>query len=247
MAMLQVDLSKCTPSEPSQSLAQQKEAEDLKLLLMQVQISVSQTLASTAALDQFLQRTQLATLPEVSVERPSQPESLVTSESEVDFDTHSNDNRTTVMMRNIPNNLVLYELLKLFNDYGFHKFYDFVYLPIDLKRQCNYGYAFINFVDHRAAIAFFRCFTDFCAWERKSSRKVCAVSWGKMQGLHVLVERYRNSAIMHESVPAEGKPVLLKYGIMVPFPQPTKAISAPQQGSRAGCNSQVSAASDSKS
>lgn len=37
------------------------------------------------------------------------------------------------------------------------------------------------------------------------------------------MERYRNSPVMHESVPDEYKPVILQNGLRVNFPEPSKA------------------------
>merc|ERR1719183_450180 len=56
--------------------------------------------------------------------------------------------RTTVMMRNIPNNVTREQLLGIFNDEGFKGHYDLVYVPIDLKNRVGLGYAFINFVSN---------------------------------------------------------------------------------------------------
>lgn len=159
------------------------------------------------------------------------PVSRSTHESEDDDVSKSadNDSATSVMMRNIPNNYTLEQLLNLMNQHGFYSLYNFVYLPIDLKRRCNVGYAFINFVDHEGAVAFHRRFTNFCAWEKKSSKKVCVIQWGRIQGWDAHVQRYRNSAIMHPSVPLECKPAVFNGGRAIPFPSPTKAIPAPQE------------------
>merc|ERR1711862_380377 len=53
---------------------------------------------------------------------------------------------TTVMLRNVPNNISRESLLALLDRSGFEGQYDFVYLPIDFARQSNLGYAFINLV-----------------------------------------------------------------------------------------------------
>lgn len=65
-----------------------------------------------------------------------------------------NDNRTTLMIKNIPNKYTQEGLLKMLNQKNEGEF-DFFYLPIDFtvihtqsyyQNKCNVGYAFINFV-----------------------------------------------------------------------------------------------------
>merc|ERR1712066_571567 len=43
------------------------------------------------------------------------------------------------------------------------------------------------------------------------------------------VERYRNSPVMHESIPDEGKPIVLNAGVRMPFPLPTTPLLSPSQ------------------
>ena len=50
------------------------------------------------------------------------------------------------MIRNIPNKYNK-ELMRETIDRNFKDTYDFFYLPIDFKNNCNVGYAFINFID----------------------------------------------------------------------------------------------------
>jgi len=55
------------------------------------------------------------------------------------------------------------------------------------------------------------------------------VVWNdKCQGLSELVERYRNSPVMHASVPQECKPVIFLNGRTVKFPEPTQQIKPPK-------------------
>jgi RNA recognition motif 2 len=64
------------------------------------------------------------------------------------------DKRTTVMIKNIPNKFKQQTVLDLIN--MTHKYkYDYFYLPMDLKTQCNVGYAFINFIDPVYILDFF--------------------------------------------------------------------------------------------
>merc|ERR1719487_1853703 len=67
-------------------------------------------------------------------------------------------------------------------------------------------------------------FEGFENWAVQSS-KTCEVSWSQpQQGLSEHIERYRNSPVIHESIPVEYKPRLFQNGREVPFPPPTKFI-----------------------
>jgi hypothetical protein len=136
--------------------------------------------------------------------------------------------RTTVMIRNMPNNYTRDMLLELVDSRGFAGSYDFAYLPIDFQSQAGLGYAFLNFVSVADAL---RCFTDFEGFSnwKVPSEKVCTVTWSSpTQGLEAHIDRYRNSPVMHHSLTEDWKPILLQQGRRVPFPPPTKAIKIPK-------------------
>lgn len=140
----------------------------------------------------------------------------------------SESSRTTVMLRNLPNNYSRSMLLNLMDSEGFEKLYDFIYLPIDFKTKASLGYAFVNLTDNESANRFRLRFDGFSEWILPT-RKVCGVSWsGPHQGLDAHIERYRNSPVMHEAVPDMYKPVLFKDGSVVAFPPPTKTLRAPR-------------------
>eukprot|EP00437_Effrenium_voratum_P000517 CAMPEP_0181421680 /NCGR_PEP_ID=MMETSP1110-20121109/13222_1 /TAXON_ID=174948 /ORGANISM="Symbiodinium sp., Strain CCMP421" /LENGTH=282 /DNA_ID=CAMNT_0023544751 /DNA_START=66 /DNA_END=914 /DNA_ORIENTATION=+ len=135
--------------------------------------------------------------------------------------------RTTVMLRNIPNNYTREMFLALLDDNGFAGRYDFVYLPCDFRRQANLGYAFVNLVDACAVDAAWATFDGFADWALPT-QKVCQVKWsGPHQGLEAHVDRYKNSPVMHKRVPDHYKPVVFHGGVRKPFPRPTKKIKAP--------------------
>jgi hypothetical protein len=139
-----------------------------------------------------------------------------------------NGPRTTIMMRNIPNNYTREMLLDLIKKSDLMTSIDLIYLPIDFQTEVGLGYAFINLVAEDRVDAFRKSFQGFSEWE-VASQKVCEVVWSNpLQGLQTHIDRYRNSPVMHESVPDTYRPVLFSRGERVPFPEPTKRIRAPR-------------------
>jgi len=133
--------------------------------------------------------------------------------------------RTTLMLRNIPNDYTFPMLKELLDSFGFCGHYDFLYLPMDFRKGANIGYAFVNGVDPAAARRIREAFDGFESWAIQSG-KTCEVSWSyPQQGLAEHVERYRNSPVMHESTPLDYKPrIYQRNGYEVPFPSPTKPL-----------------------
>jgi len=119
--------------------------------------------------------------------------------------------------------------MDLFDTEGFAPcLYDFVYLPIKIKLNKAFGYAFINFVNEVAAERFVKHFTKFSRWGVPHSK--CAdVDWAKdNQGLEAQVERYRDHPLMAVDSPDEFRPIVLKAGKRVQFPEPTHALAEPR-------------------
>lgn len=140
--------------------------------------------------------------------------------------------RTTVMIRNMPNNYTRKMLLELLDLNGLAACYDFVYLPMDFETKACLGYAFINMVTPAAASQFWKIFNGFSNWSIPS-RKVAGVSWsGPHQGLQAHVERYRNSSIMCEGTPDDYKPIILSNGVRMPFPAATRKLRSSRQPCR---------------
>eukprot|EP00932_Pfiesteria_piscicida_P008100 SRR837773.1840.p1 GENE.SRR837773.1840~~SRR837773.1840.p1 ORF type:complete len:141 (+),score=25.86 SRR837773.1840:2-424(+) len=132
------------------------------------------------------------------------------------------------MLRNMPNNYSQEMLLALLDAEGFAGQFDFLYLPVDFNTQAALGYAFINLVSPSVAAKFWETFDGFSRWA-VPSRKVGFVTWsGPHQGLEAHVERYRNSPVMHSSVPDSYKPLVFEAGRRVEFPAPTKKPRVPR-------------------
>merc|ERR1712115_528875 len=100
--------------------------------------------------------------------------------------------------------------------------YDFLYMPMDPRKRANLGYAFLNMTSSGWADKFWKHFTGFNKWILKSE-KVGEVGWStSLQGLQKHIDRYRNSPLMHHTVPDENKPIILCVGERIRFPDPTR-------------------------
>lgn len=140
----------------------------------------------------------------------------------------STEGSTTLMIKNCPNDLLREDLCGIMDARGLKGLYDFVYLPVDLLREANLGYCFVNFVSHEAACLAWEAMDGYQSWTMKS-QKVCSVTWGEpLQGLTEHIERYRDSPVMHRAVADRFKPIILQDGVRIPFPAPTKRVRAPR-------------------
>ncbi|XP_010556199.1 PREDICTED: protein terminal ear1 [Tarenaya hassleriana] len=111
------------------------------------------------------------------------------------------DERTTLMIKNIPNKYSQQMLLNMLDSHCIHcneeedatlSSYDFVYLPIDFNNKCNVGYGFVNMTSPQAAWKLYKAF-HHQHWEVFNSRKICEVTYARVQGLEALKEHFKNS------------------------------------------------------
>lgn len=103
----------------------------------------------------------------------------VTKGGNLPGDRLGNSSATTLMVRNIPVRYTQEMLLKEWPNKGT---YDFLYLPICIKKRCNTSFAFINFISPEEA----REFADKWHHERLlffSARKPLDISLADLQGL----------------------------------------------------------------
>jgi len=126
--------------------------------------------------------------------------------------------KTTLMLRHIPNNSDPEDVLALLDSYGFAGHYDFFYLPRDFKSRAALGYAFVNFVSSHIALRAFQVFDKFDGW-RGRSHKACEVQWCRNQGLVQNVEAIRSSPVMRKSVADKFKPFVFQNGVRIEFPE----------------------------
>lgn len=136
--------------------------------------------------------------------------------------------RTTIILRNLPLECTRDMLLHILDSQGFWGCYNFLHLPVDFQTKAGLGYALLNLVSGQAAARVKNYFSGFSSWPFPSDN-LCSVAWNTpQQGLSPHIERYRNSPLMHASVPEAYRPVLFKEGARVRFPGPTARIRAPR-------------------
>merc|ERR1712113_1234839 len=163
--------------------------------------------------------------PRWTLESEEQREAVASSGSS--SSSSEDSHMTTVIVRNIPVEYTRQMFLDMLDNAGFAGRYDFVYMPRDFQRSFGLGYVFVNFVSAEDAWQAFEHFQGFRAWEIPS-QKICEVGWSsRHQGLQDQIKRYRNSPLMHESVPDEYKPVLFQKGVRIEFPSPTIPLKPP--------------------
>lgn len=107
------------------------------------------------------------------------------------------DKRTTCMIKNIPNKLNIRQLIEILSLICYNSF-DFVYLRMDFKSNCNNGYAFINFRKTKY-IPIFLDAIQGKKWKNFKSEKKGDIAYARIQGLRMLQNRFRRSDILGAS------------------------------------------------
>lgn len=139
----------------------------------------------------------------------------------------SAEERTTVIIRHMPLSFDRDAAMRLLKQEGFGDRYDFLYMPINVSAQGGFGYVFLNLVSVADAQDCIAHFHGFDGWDIQSD-EVAQADWCALQGLESHVRRYRDSPVMHESVPEKCKPAVFSSGQQLPFPAPTKPLKAPK-------------------
>ena len=104
------------------------------------------------------------------------------------------DNRTTLMIKNIPNKYTISSFLEEINIY-FKNTYDVFYLPIDYVNKCNLGFAFINFVEPLHILLFYELYRGK-KWKKFKSDKICELLYAKYNNKKELIEHFEKGKVL---------------------------------------------------
>lgn len=134
--------------------------------------------------------------------------------------------RTTLLLRNLEVHVDRSRIVDVLDKCGFQGCYNFIYLPTNFKRGgIALGYAIVNFVSNGNAV---RALEHSGSGRIEINGRMVICEWSSsIQGFEALIQRYRNNNIMHPSVPATFRPLLIEKGAQVAFPEPTVNLKTP--------------------
>ena len=121
------------------------------------------------------------------------------------------DRRTTLMIKNIPNKFSRDLILKIINQ-EFEGAYDLFVLPTDANGYKNFGYSFINFTNTYYIPYFYFIFNDK-KWPNTNSKKVCEITYSKIQGRNNLISHYSNKIIYKNDLSKKNETKEQRYKI----------------------------------
>jgi RNA recognition motif-containing protein len=151
------------------------------------------------------------------------------TDSESEPDTEKKQSQTVIVLQNLPVELSRDMLVEALRAQGIAKFVDFVYRPFNFQQGFYHDWAYVNFSSAAAAENCFELLNGFIDWGIPSEEP-CNVNWcTSFQGLDALIERYRDSQIMHEKMEDQYKPALFMDGHRISFPPPTKKLKVPRR------------------
>jgi hypothetical protein len=150
-----------------------------------------------------------------------------------DTDVEAAKTQTTITLKNVPADYTLSFMVETLDKEGFAGCYDFVHAPVDFTSKSSLGYVHVNLLNPVLAERACQHFHGFRNWS-EGPRKApdisgCIAGWSEgHQGRAAFIERYRNSPLMHPSVPQEFKPALFCNGTRIRFPAPTIRLKPPR-------------------
>lgn len=120
------------------------------------------------------------------------------------------DFRTSIMLRNLPNNIDAQFLKDKILDPCVHGLYDFSYLRFDFQKSLNVGYAFVNFIDPQHIVTFYEHWNGgpWCpglTYHLKTNPRLAEMAYATTQGVESKINKFRNSSVMCEYPPFRPK------------------------------------------
>jgi hypothetical protein len=161
---------------------------------------------------------------------PYDPETLSDLQNSAPSENEQNltttEKKTTVILKNLPPSFSRDIMVELLHSHGFRYTLDFVYFPVNFRKNENFsrGFVFLNFSSAESAAQCKVKFDGFADWGVQTD-KICETYYSEMhQGLDAQIQLYRDAAVMHPDIGDEFKPAIFENGVRIAFPPPTKPI-----------------------
>lgn len=103
------------------------------------------------------------------------------------------DGFTTLMIRNLPHNLIQNDVVRELDSSGFQNLYDFLYMPSVFSSGRGKGYAFVNFVCPEAACMFMNLWHKSHRFSMPKNKKTLDISVACIQGRDANVLKWDDS------------------------------------------------------
>eukprot|EP00929_Paragymnodinium_shiwhaense_P095450 TRINITY_DN5658_c0_g1_i1.p1 TRINITY_DN5658_c0_g1~~TRINITY_DN5658_c0_g1_i1.p1 ORF type:complete len:872 (+),score=129.13 TRINITY_DN5658_c0_g1_i1:200-2815(+) len=117
--------------------------------------------------------------------------------------------RTTVMIQGVPSQYTQRKLMLEVNYRGFMGCYDFLYLPMQPRKNSNRGFAFVNFTTPESAEEFFQALNGK-KLHYLNTTSVIGISPAKMQGFEENVLRFAEPQSGSSSRKRQSKPLIFR-------------------------------------
>lgn len=143
----------------------------------------------------------------------------------------------SVVMKNIPEHCTRDDVAEELKFEGFGAKFYFVYVRFDFNTKKHCGWAHVGVNDMETAEQIRHCFNGhrFRGHQPESTdpRPQAQLKVEVSKSQDDLVEKYRNSNLMHRAVPNRWKPAMYQCGKRVSFPNPNRQLDMPKELLRA--------------
>jgi hypothetical protein len=141
------------------------------------------------------------------------PPGLVYNPHDSGLQTYQDNERTTLMISNIPTRCSQGRLLEKWPADGS---YDFLYLPCRFGEHKNFGYAFVNFVSHESAKDFYVVWQGKTLGVKSAGNKPLVITWASIQGRDKNIKHSLNRKIKRIRNP-QFQPAIFEGTVRVDF------------------------------
>jgi hypothetical protein len=137
---------------------------------------------------------------------------------QLDIDTSNlgSDSRTTLMIRNLPKSMGQQELFSNFR-VQLEEGVDFIYMPYDANKNCNFGYVFLQATSKEKVGGLYRFFQGR-SFNGETGVKACQVAYARLQGKNQFIAQFNKEAVLR--LPKVLRPIIIE-------PLPSLALYAP--------------------